>query len=1088
MKYYFLLFLFCFGAFFTTAQTVSQFDVFAGRFDYLAIGNTLNPFENRPSFSCELLPESSATLMLEDDQTVVAAYLYWAGSGTGDFDVMLNGTPVSAERTFADEIDEDRPFFAAFSDITDLVATSGNIEYTFSGLDIDENVLANYCPTGTNFGGWSIVLVFEDMDLPLNQVNIFDGLESVSEFENELTIELENLNVLDNEGARIGFIAWEGDSGIAIDETMSINGNVLGNLPLNPFSNQFNGTNSFTNSDELFNMDIDVYNIENNINIGDDVAVIELTSGRDFVMINTIITVLNSQLPDAVINLDNTAQIACDSRDITIDYTVTNQGTEILPEGVPISFYGDGVFIETAILPVVLGIGESVGNSITITIGENIQDSFILQAIVDDPAMTVENNEENNESNEVLITLESLTVDPLEDILICDDISNDGVGIFNLLEVAENAVLDQGDVVFEFYTSMDDAENQINPISNPENYQNLGTQQTIYVRFSFLNGEVCVIIFSFEIVVSFQPEIAAIGSLRVCDDASNDGVENFDLSASEIDLLELIVLAGQDPADFSITFHNTLGGASANTGSIISATSVSLANGDSVFARIENNSNTDCFDTTEIMAIVDMTPIANPVVPQILCDDPSNDDVEDFDLTGLDLIILGDQNPVDFTVTFHNSQNDADTNIGAITSIAAVSQTNGSSLFARIENNNNLNCFDTTEIIFLVDTALIIDPVPDQIVCDDVSNDGIAVFDLSTLEIGIIGLQNPEDFVTTFYINEVDANASTNNLANITSVSLVNGDSVFARYQSQTFASCFGITEIRFIVNALPIINSVPDQMICDDLSNDGIASFNLSAQDEIIIDNQLDVFLSYHTTLEDAETGVNPISNLDNYTNTTNPQVIYTRLENELNRSCFDVGFFDIGVLFIEDVMVFESMQSCNEGVEMGIFDLTSNPDLEDTPFDLIVGYYTTLSDAGDAVNPISDPTAYQNISNLQEVYVRIEGDDALDCFEIGQFTLEIENCSPFVPEGFSPNGDGLNDVFEISRLKNVFDDYKLYIYSRLGNLIYEGDNNIDFWDGTPNKGIGGGEVAPSGVYYWVLQLNDPTEKDRVGWVYLNR
>jgi hypothetical protein len=59
----------------------------------------------------------------------------------------------------------------------------------------------------------------------------------------------------------------------------------------------FNGTNSFTGSTSLYNMDLDVYTIQNNINIGDTSAQIQLTSGQDFVMINAIVTKLNSQLP-----------------------------------------------------------------------------------------------------------------------------------------------------------------------------------------------------------------------------------------------------------------------------------------------------------------------------------------------------------------------------------------------------------------------------------------------------------------------------------------------------------------------------------------------------------------------------------------------------------------------------------------------------------------------------------------------------------------------------------------------------------------------------------------------------------------------
>ncbi len=81
------------------AQDVSLFQQFNGRYDYTAIGNTLNTVENEASGPCTILTSSSADLNLNMNQNVAAAYLYWAGSGTGDLDIALNGIPVTAERT-----------------------------------------------------------------------------------------------------------------------------------------------------------------------------------------------------------------------------------------------------------------------------------------------------------------------------------------------------------------------------------------------------------------------------------------------------------------------------------------------------------------------------------------------------------------------------------------------------------------------------------------------------------------------------------------------------------------------------------------------------------------------------------------------------------------------------------------------------------------------------------------------------------------------------------------------------------------------------------------------------------------------------
>ena len=85
----------------THAQDVELFQQFNGRFDYTAIGNTLNPNENNIDQTyCFPLESSSANLNLSADNTIVTAYLYWAGSGSGDQSVTLNDTDFEAEFTY----------------------------------------------------------------------------------------------------------------------------------------------------------------------------------------------------------------------------------------------------------------------------------------------------------------------------------------------------------------------------------------------------------------------------------------------------------------------------------------------------------------------------------------------------------------------------------------------------------------------------------------------------------------------------------------------------------------------------------------------------------------------------------------------------------------------------------------------------------------------------------------------------------------------------------------------------------------------------------------------------------------------------
>ena len=461
------------------SQDVSLYQQFNGRYDYTAIGNTLNLVENGPSGVCDIMTSSSASLNLNAGQTVVAAYLYWAGSGDGDLDIELNSIPITAERVFSDALDATRVFFAAFADVTDIVQTQGNVSYTLSELDLT-SVIPPYCPTGTNFAGWAITVIYEDSNLPLNQVNVYDGLQSVP---TELSITLDNLNVLDNEGAKIGFVAWEGDAALAVNEQLTINGAVIGNPPLNPPNNAFNGTNSFTGATDLYNMDIDVYNIQNNINVGDTSATISLTSGQDFVMINNVITVLNSQLPDATIVADS-FEVNCGNRTVLLDYTVYNtNSTDPLPGGTPIAFYADGVLVGQSNTINSIPIDGSESGSISLTIPDTIDDNFDIILFVDnDGTGTGIVTELNETNNQYAINVELLIVPDiisLEGALLCDEGFNSAE--FDLVDLVMSQ-LEVDESQLEFYESVTDMENTSNEILDPLAYNNTSNPQTIYIR------------------------------------------------------------------------------------------------------------------------------------------------------------------------------------------------------------------------------------------------------------------------------------------------------------------------------------------------------------------------------------------------------------------------------------------------------------------------------------------------------------------------------------------------------------------------------------------------------------------------------
>lgn len=479
----------------TYGQDITLFQQFNGRYDFTFIGNTMNVAENNSIYAPVTVTSSSANLNLPADVIIEKAYLYWAGCGDGDFEVKLNGTTINSERQFSYSRDFSNitlTYFSAFTDITSFVQTTENGTYTISELDISPFEQLHLESRRTNFAGWAILIIYKNNALPLNQINVYDGLEALSvDLDGEIdtiTINLNSLNVLDDIGSKIGFLAWEGDSLLDIDESLKINGDNLSNAS-NPETNAFNSTNSFTGETNLFNMDLDVYDIQNNIQIGDTEAIIEMTTGRDFVMINTIVTKLNNQLPDATVSIDNITK-ECNSRAIVVDYTIYNlNSTNFLPSGTPIAIYINDEFFEylETILPIT--IDEQFSDQITLVIPDDFPNTFELKFVVDDIGTGVgiitELIETNNSFTTTFDFFIPIAFNPLDDLVVC----NEGLsrGTFDFSDY-EELVKTNPDFTVQFYETQEDANLQVNEIWNTNNYVATTTPKEIFVR---INDDFC---------------------------------------------------------------------------------------------------------------------------------------------------------------------------------------------------------------------------------------------------------------------------------------------------------------------------------------------------------------------------------------------------------------------------------------------------------------------------------------------------------------------------------------------------------------------------------------------------------------------
>ena len=144
---------------------------------------------------------------------------------------------------------------------------------------------------------------------------------------------------------------------------------------------------------------------------------------------------------------------------------------------------------------------------------------------------------------------------------------------------------------------------------------------------------------------------------------------------------------------------------------------------------------------------------------------------------------------------------------------------------------------------------------------------------------------------------------------------------------------------------------------------------------------------------------------------------------------------------------------------------------------------------DAPTGGNAYANTTSLNNGTTYYAALVSASGCESITRLEI---TASIRNCDLdeiVIPDGFSPNGDGINDAFVIKNIRTLFPNFTIEIYNRWGNKLFRGNANQPDWDGSNKNGIKiGGNEVPVGVYFFIINFNDGVKKDIQGRVYLSR
>ena len=426
------------------------------------------------------------------------------------------------------------------------------------------------------------------------------------------------------------------------------------------------------------------------------------------------------------------------------------------------------------------------------------------------------------------------------------------------------------------------------------------------------------------------------------------------------------------------------------------------------------------------------------------CEDTPGSDTATFDLTSQIAEILDGQNPADFEITFHTSQGDADSGDNPIATPAAYQNlANPETIYTRVQRLNQDDCFTTTSFDLIVELPVVITTnLPTQL--DVCANEDAAAIDATPTNSGI------------------DLNSVSYEWKNAGGT-VVSTDAIFTPLESGTYTVTISIppcsettVSIDVVVKPVPDLDLGEDVTLCDSedfeivpaISGDTTgASFLWSTGD-----TGASIFVDQSGTYSLEITTVDGCVVTDEIVVVISDPVVVTLNED------FDV---------CPDFETIITANSSDAGVTYQWFENG-----------------TLIPDQGENTLVI---TLSQNGSSTQEYSVVVTNSDGCMGTAVVNVSLYTDNENCVISQGISPNGDGLNDVLDLSFLNNRTGINSFQVFNRNGTTVYEFVNYSNQWGGQTTDG----EELPTGTYYYVLGLNveDPVfGSSYTGWVYINR
>ena len=664
-----------------------------------------------------------------------------------------------------------------------------------------------------------------------------------------------------------------------------------------------------------------------------------------------------------------------------------------------------------------------------------------------------------------LLTTYALPVVANNTMVQCDT-DLDTISNFNLT-VNNNLISSNfNNETFSYYTSFTgaDAENPAEMITNPYSFSNSSSPGVMQVWVRVVNSNNCyrVATLTLQVVATNIPSTFTITVPPVCDDFldingnnttnndDRDGISSFNFAYTKT-ILEGMLPVGNysikyyrnqadaesefDSAGNSLEISQNSDPAATNT--IFNYRNIGYPDAQNIWVRIVSDVNNGCYGLGPYVSlVVEALPFAYSVIIPRECD-TDQDGIFNFNTSTLETTLLQGQTNV--SVTYFNSDNSPllDSNSVTITSpFPNTFSTTSKIIKVVVTNNSTLGCFDETLIEFIVDKSPVDFTISSDLIleCDDEANplfqDGDYNFMSSSAIHNAIASIQPSGMIIEYYDENNILLSSP--LPNPLPVS--NSKTIKVVVKNAINPSCKLEKIIEFKVLPTPKIELAHVELICSNIPT-FFKTLTAGIQDGSSESDYTYIWAKDGVTIATANS-----STLD-----VNEEGIYkVKVTNSLG--CSHIRTIEV---------IASEIATLSPATIVDLIDICT-----------VTINATGLGDYVYALDNINGP--YQIGSFFDNVYPGIHQIYVKDSNECGIATQTIAVVG--APHFFTPNGDGVNDTWQIQGVNAQFyGNSKIYIFDRYGKLLKQIGTTGLGWDGTFN-----GEPLPASDYWFSLLLED--------------